>query len=139
MKPKLFEGQSKKVIIDNLESLCHSKQEMVYMKNLDEQTLQKKEKEFVADNIKLSKLKDDFDKVKEEFKNKMKPVEQMLVQNLNVLKNKAEEVEGTVYLIDDQEEGLMGYYDLEGNLLNSRRLTADERQLHIGSKLAANG
>lgn len=133
MKQKLFEGQSKSVVIDNLEGMCHSKQNMVYQKALDEQSLQREEKEFASDHIKLAKIKAEFEKVKDEFKDKMKTIEQMLALKLEILKNKAIQMEGEVYLVDDQEEGMMGYYDNEGNLINARRLTPDERQTRIGS------
>ena len=77
MKHKLFEGLTPKEVLDNLQGICHSKQEMVYEKKLSDQELQKEEKEFIQDNVKLAKLNDDFDRIKQEFKSKMKPVEQV--------------------------------------------------------------
>ena len=42
-----------------------------------------------------------------------------------------EEVTGDVFLMDNQETGEMGYYNEKGELVYTRLLMQDERQLRI--------
>ncbi len=135
---KFPEGTSPQVIKDTLMGQCCSTETMVYQKALMEDELAKLEKEFIQASVKYAKLQDDFNKVKEDFKNKMKPVESLQKEQLNVLKNKSMETEGTVYLIDNQDEKTMSYYAEDGMLIMQRPLMAGERQLSINSKFAAN-
>lgn len=129
---KLFPvGTEPHVVKDNLLAQCYSTENMVYQKPLSEEELAKLEKEFIQASVKFAKLNDDFQKLKDEFKNKMKPIEQLQKEQLKVLKNKAVETEGTVYLIDDQEDKVMRVYDGEGNMLFQRPLMQSERQLSI--------
>lgn len=124
-------GTDAKAIKDSLMAQCYSTESMVYQKPLTEEELSKLEKEFIQASVKYAKLNDDFNKLKEEFKNKMKPVEQLQKEQLKVLKVKTMETEGIVYMIDNQEEKTMSYYDETGALIMVRPLMSSERQLSI--------
>jgi hypothetical protein len=138
MKESLFPaGTAPQVIKDNLLAMCYGSKTEVYQKPLTEEEVTKLEKEFIQNNVKFAKLTDDFNKVKDDFKNKMKPVEALMKEEIKILKTKSIETEGTVYEIDDQENRMMSVYDDRGILLYSRPLTSGERQLHI-NKAAAN-
>lgn len=132
-----MKGQSPILIKENLEAQCYRKENKIFRKPLSEEELQAEEKSFVADNIQLSKLKDDLEDVKEEFKAKIKPVEKALSMQLDTLKTRSKEVEEEIYLIDDQDAGTMGYYDKTGRLIDWRRLLPDERQMSIHKEAAA--
>lgn len=124
-------GTPVKDIQDTLLGMCQKTEVMVYQKPLSDEEVSKLEKEFIQASVKFAKLTDDFNKLKEEFKNKMKPVEQMQKEQLKVLKTKTVETEGTVYLVDDQENKIMSYYSGEGALILSRPLLQTERQLTL--------
>lgn len=124
-------GTDPQTIKDTLLGTCYSTETMVYQKPLGEEDLAKLEKEFIQASVKYAKLTDDFAKLKEEFKNKMKPVEQMQKEQLKVLKTKTLETEGQVFLVDDQDNKVMQYFDPEGNLILQRPLLQTERQLSI--------
>lgn len=129
---KLFPGiENKKVIQDNLLGMCYGTDVMVYQKPLEDDELTKLEKEYIQSSIKFAKLKDDLDKIKEEFKSKMKPVEMLQKERIGILKTGTIQKEGTVYLIDDQENRVMNIYDEEGNFISSRPLLPAEKQLSI--------
>ncbi len=67
-------------------------------------------------------------KIKDEYKAKMKPYELKKRVLLKSLKLKHEESFEEVYLLDDQEKGIMNIYDAEGKFLQTRKLYPDERQ-----------
>ncbi len=129
-------GTDPKTIKDSLLGQCHSTESMVYQKPLSEEELTVLEKEFIQASVKYAKLTDDFNKLKEEFKNKMKPVEQLQKEQLKVLKVKTQEVEGIVYLVDDQDNKTMSYYAETGELIMVRPLMSTERQLTINRQIA---
>ncbi len=136
-KNKLFPNEKNpQVIKDNLLSMCDHTEVMVFNRNLTDEELVKSEKEFVQGSIQYAKLQDDFDKVKEDFKGKMKPVEQLQKERLKVLKNKSVSTEGQVFLVADQDDKVMRYYDETGSLIQSRPLMQSERQLSINREAA---
>lgn len=67
-------------------------------------------------------------KIKDDYKAKMKPYELEKKKLLKALKLKHEESFEEVYLMDDQELGIMCIYDAKGKFLHSRKLYPDERQ-----------
>lgn len=138
MKTLFPQGTDKQAIKDSLLAQCYGTETMVYQKPLSEEEVSKLEKDYIQSSVKHAKLVDDFNKIKEEFKNKMKPVEMAQKEQLKVLKTKTVEVEGTLYKIDDQESKMMMFYDEDGNLIFQRPLMASERQLSINRQLAEN-
>jgi len=72
---------------------------------------------------------------KEIFKAATKPVKQTIAKNLQMIRSQVEEISEEVYLLKDVEEGKMGYYSKEGNLVFERNLRADEMQYSINEHL----
>ena len=56
----------------------------------------------------------------------------VLMQNLM---QQGEWLDGKQYLLDDQETGMMHSYDASGQIISSRRLRPEERQLSINAGL----
>lgn len=138
MEKKLFPNETdQKIIKDNLLAMSDKTEVMVFRKPLgdDERTIL--EREFIQRNVALSRLKKEFEKIKEEFKNKMKPIEKALGLELETLEVNSKQVEEQVFMIADQEEKIMNIYDQEGNLITMRPLTMEERQTTI-HRLAVN-
>lgn len=136
-KNRLFENEKNpQVIKDNLLGMCDKTETMVYQRPLSEEEAGKLEKEFIQGAKQFSKLQDDFQKVKEDFKAKMKPVEALQKEQLKVLKTNSVTTEGQVYLIADQDDKVMRYYDEGGNLIMQRPLLQTERQLSINREAA---
>lgn len=82
-------------------------------------------------SIKLSEQQDELDAVKVDFKTKMAPAVKRVKQLLTDIKNKYTSRKETVYLFADQKEGMMSVYDIEGELVDYRRLLPEERQSNI--------
>jgi predicted nuclease with TOPRIM domain len=136
MKNLFPEGTTLQEIKDNLQAMSWGTKTEVYQKPLTSEELAKLEKEFIQNNRKFAKLKDDFNKMKEDFKAKMKPIEKLMDAELGILKTNTIEVEGIVYMVDDQENRVMNHYDEKGNFLYSRPLLLEEKQISINSKMA---
>lgn len=93
-------------------------------------------KDFVSEeSISLLEKDEEFAAIKKEFNAAIKKFKDQIKDALKSLKRKYSEQEETVFLMDDQEAGLMHIYDQEGVFLYSRKLYADERQLTTLSKV----
>lgn len=81
-----------------------------------------------------------------QFASQIKALKSIMEEQLKVIQNGKREVNGKLYLFPDQQGGVMRYYDVWGNIVNSRPLVPTERQttLFIGENgenkhVAANG
>lgn len=81
--------------------------------------------------IALNELEIQLKEVKDSFKAKMKPYVVAKRDLLKQLKTKYQESEETVYLLDDQQSGIMNIYDAEGKFYQSRKLFPNERQTKL--------
>lgn len=72
---------------------------------------------------------------REIYKASTKPIKQVIAKNLQMIRTQVEEVTEAVYLLKDIEEGKMGYYSKEGNLVFERNLRPDEQQYSIQDHL----
>lgn len=53
---------------------------------------------------------------------------------VDAIKFKSEQIHGKLFLIDDQEEGMMYFFDTNGICVDARPLHRNERQLKINTK-----
>jgi len=131
MESKIFPGlppdELKRVLTDNADQVENT----TYMKSLTETQLAERREKLVENSIQLGIMEDELDSVKAEYKIKMKPLKLDNANLLTQLKHKQAEVKGFLYHIASHEEGMMGTYDENGELISSRRLRPDEKQLHI--------
>ena len=86
----------------------------------------------------LDILLDDIDDELASFKEVIKARRKPLVEEKNKLKEEikanGEYVEGTLYKIVDRDEKMVGFYDEEGNCVESRRMTPADRQVAMKFK-----
>jgi len=99
----------------------------VYNRNLDEDEIAVFKDIFADTSIELSKLKKELDALKEKYKAEMKPIDQKIASILDIISTRQTSECGTVYLIPEESEKIMGYYDNRGELIHSRRLTPEEQ------------
>lgn len=67
----------------------------------------------------------------ESLKEQKKPIAENNKELLMALETMHQEVDGVLYHIDDQEDGVMNTYNELGEFISSRRLRPDERQASI--------
>jgi hypothetical protein len=90
---------------------------------------------FFQNSLKLNAIQEEFSKVAEGFKAKIKELKLTVMCNLIDLRNGYNESEEKCFLIDDQENGVMEYYTEKGDMVFSRPLRPDERQTDAFSSL----
>lgn len=112
-----------------------------YEKELTEEELIAKREEFVDYSIDVSKLEDELAEKKKEFKNKIEPIKLINRGLQREIKTKKKVVAGFLFHMADHINGYMETWDETGELVSSRRLRPDEKQvrMQVVTKPAANG
>lgn len=82
-------------------------------------------------SVKLNERDEEFQLVKDKYKGEVKPLVATIKECTQALTKKASTETEEVFLFDNQLEGTMEIYDLEGKFLYSRRLYENERQTNM--------
>lgn len=77
-------------------------------------------------SIKINDLETNLKDYRQEVNLHMKPLKEQKARLLDEIKAKGEVVTGKAYKFTDREEGMTGFYDEEGNLIESRPATREE-------------
>ena len=131
MEQQFLQNESPKVRLQALKDSAEKVETFTYPKQLTDDELSLLKDEMVKDSVKLAKLEDEKKEFSTSHKSKVKPLKQSFSITLNKLRSKVDEVTEEVYLLADQEEGLMGYYNADGKLVHVRVLKPEERQHRI--------
>jgi len=126
-----FEGLTPKEIRDNLEGIMYEKTEDYYTKKLTTAEVNARRKEFARLSIEIAEKQKELKAFTDLKKAEMKPLQKETATALDEIKNKSVYIKGTLYHVDDQDNGLMLTYDSEGVLVEKRKLTSKEKQLKI--------
>lgn len=112
-----------------------------YEKELTEDELIAKREQFVDNSIAISKLEDELSEKKKEFKNKIEPLKLDNRALQYEVKTGKKEVKGFLYHMADHVNGMMETWDETGELVSSRRLRPDEKQvrMQVVDRKIANG
>lgn len=121
------ERDRKQMLADNAEA----REEFQYPRDLSHDEISELKDQLSNESISLSKLEEKKKEAMDEFKNKIDPFKKEVKRLLHLLRTRSEEVEEEVYLLADQEEGMMGYYNSRGELVHQRLLRGSEKQLRI--------
>lgn len=106
-------------------------EDRLYMRPLEQSELEKSKDELSDIAIKMNELDEELERFKEDWKLRMKPLKQRFVATRTDLKNKAVQATGTLYLIKNWDDQMIEYYDESGIMVQSRRMTPEERQTGI--------
>lgn len=102
-----------------------------YEKELSEDELIAKREEFVDNSIEVSKLEDELNEKKKEFKNKIEPIKLTNRSLQREIKTKKRWVKGQLFHMANHTDSMMETYDETGELVSSRRLRPDEKQVRM--------
>lgn len=116
-----------------LEANSERFEERTYSKSLTPEDLDKARMEFSQLAIEISQKKDQLREAMAEIKAEIKPMSEKFEVLLGEIKSRSRIVRGTLYDLADHDEGMMGTYDENGNLIGARRLTPEENQMSIHS------
>jgi hypothetical protein len=115
---------------------CYKKEQENIKKYFSEAEHLQMRKDFMAYAIKIDKLKEELKVIVDDFNSRIKPLADVNTQLKIKVDAGYEEVPGDVFLFDYQEQGMMAYYDENGDLIRSRRFSPEERQLDVASEAA---
>ena len=102
-----------------------------YEKELTEEELIAKREEFVDNSIDVSKLEDELAEKKKEYKNKIEPIKLVNRSLQKEIKTKKRWVKGQLFHMANHTDSMMETYDETGELVSSRRLRPDEKQVRM--------
>lgn len=132
MAKKFIEGNYTPQQIETmLTDHCTAKENTTYYVDLTEQDLVEKHQELSENLIRLNEKEEELKKIKDSYKVEMQPMKILQKVLLTAIHVKKEVVEGTLYHIADQEEGVMETFTAAGEFYSSRRLRPDEKQMRI--------
>lgn len=128
-----FKSMEQKDVMDNLEGIAYDLSEQSYTKNLTEEELAERKDQYSEIGIKLSEIATKKKEAMERFKAEEKEPAIIAKDLLESIKYKSEQNYGKLYLVDDQEEGMMYFFDTFGVCVDARPLTKQERQQKLKS------
>lgn len=136
MEKYMLPNESRESRIQILKNTADKIEPDSYYKRLTEEEIQEEQRQFTDNAIEIGKFDRDLKEAKDNHKAKVKPLKSNMAINLHHIKTEMREVHEDLYLISDQVEGTMGYYSGDGELIKTRPLTREERQLSIKFKQA---
>ena len=118
-------------IKDNLEAIAYGIQEKSYTKNLTEEEIVERKDEYSQIAIRLSEIDTQKKEAMGRFKQLVKEPKTQASMLLESIKFKSEQRHGVLYLVDDQEDGLMYSFDTLGVCVEVRPLLKEEKQTRL--------
>lgn len=116
-----------------LKDNCDKVEEKGYMKPFTPEQLQGHKESLANVSISIDEIEMEKKEAMEHYKGQLKPLAEQRKQMVSNIRAKAEYVKEICFKFIDQEEKMVGYYNSDGNLIESRPATADELQPTIFS------
>lgn len=129
----LFEDSTPEERVKLLRDNALRVEEMTVKRYFTPEQMEDMRKELTADSIECSEKEDELKEVSAPLKAVIKEKKAVIKERLQKLKAKFEESREEVFLMDNQQDGMMEIYDAEGKLVSSRKLLPSERQTRIVS------
>ena len=126
------QGESRKQFLaDNADGI----EKKVYMRQYTPEELLKLKESLSETCIKINDIEEELKEIKKEFKERIDPLHEAKKKTLEGLKNKAELVEENCYKFVDDEAREVGFYNENGDLIESRPAYSEELQKTLFSVL----
>lgn len=123
--------ERKQMLEDNAYSI---KKDEKYTRALSSDELVNARDDLANISIEIEERKSALKEYSKERKSEIKEQESERLKLLAQISYKAEELKGNIYLMDNQEEGIMEMYDEFGHYIGQRPLFPQERQLTLTKK-----
>lgn len=137
MKERLFESEmDRQTIVDNLEASSINAEETEYMKPLTDDEVRVYNEKIVDNNLKIRAKEQEKKQFMEQFKLEMDPLKTRLNETLDIVKTRQIEKIGILYVIPNDQETMVGYYDETGRLIRSRPILPEEKSNVVSFKNA---
>lgn len=116
-----------------LESEAIAIEEGKYEKPLTEAEIAFRKDNLAEDSINQAVILDEFQKVKQHFKDRLDPIKEKISLTLREIKFKSVETEGRLYKMADFDDQMIHKVDELGNVIHSRKMLPEERQFRIAA------
>lgn len=126
-----IKGLSPEEIKEFLHSNAAQIDEGQYFKTFNEQERIVAQAEYSDLSLKLLRKEQELEEIKAKFKAEIKPMKNEKDMLLAQISHNGEHIEGRLYLFDNQETGMMESYNELGELISTRRLKPEERQMRL--------
>ncbi len=101
------------------------------MKAFTDEEIRERKDDLAQTVIDIAKIQQEKKEVNDGFKSQLKPLENSKNILLEQIKNKAEYVTEECFKLISHEENMAGYYNSRGELIESRPIKKEERQLTV--------
>lgn len=127
----LFQEMKPEQRVQALRDNCYKSEETTVTRPLSKEQVADYKDKVTDSSIDLSSLQEEKENAVKKFDALMKPIKQNLKESVKALRDKSVTSVEEVFMLDDQEAGVMEIYDIEGKFLYARRLAENERQTNI--------
>lgn len=107
--------------------------DQTYYRPMDPAEVSIVENEHSIAAIERSYLEEEIKEAKAEFKARMEPIAGRCSDAIEQLKTKMRKITGDLYILADYDNKMMHTLDNRGNVINSRQMKPEERQLRFPS------
>lgn len=139
LKPRIFDDAANYSIEEKEQMLTDTcdgvKSEFSFTKQLTKDELDQRRERKVNLDIEIAKRSEEMKSYVADCKKGMEPLLEESGILLATVRNRFEQSKETVYFFKDEESGMIGFYDVRGDLVFSRRMTPEEKQKTIYSDM----
>lgn len=128
---KLYENIPVEEREEMLLAMSYRTEEKMVQKHFTPEEILDYRKQFTENWVAVNKAKVILKQAQDKYTESTKDLTKENTYLINNIQTGFVELNQQVYLFDDQENGVMKYYDSRGEFLESRRLTPEERQTRI--------
>ena len=114
-----------------LKDSCDQIEEKDYTRRFSSAELVQKRKELADSAIQISNLENELSEIKEQYKQKMKPIQDSFSKVRDEIKAGGEYVKTECYKFIDNKEGKAAWYNPQGYKIEERDCTPEEKQRTI--------
>jgi hypothetical protein len=116
---------------DNLEAIAYGLEERPYTKNLSPEEVVEKKDQYSQIGLTLSEIAREKKEALDRFKSLEKEPKETAKILLDAIKFKSEQKYGKLFLVDDQDDGMMYSFDDRGVCVDARPLAKNEKQTRL--------
>lgn len=122
-----------------LEDNCDAVEKVTYSRQFSPEELALQREMLTDSSIKIADIEEEKKGVMDGFKERLKPLQEQKEQAIKALRDKSQTVTEDCYKFLDEETKMVGFYNKEGNLVNSRPAFQKELQRTIQMELRKTG
>ena len=130
-KKKLFENYTKAERVQALSDNAERSEDFNYFREFEPEELDLLKDQYFQDASEMQTYEDMLAAAKSEFKMNATPVKDRMKEAFTGIKNRGRVVTERVFLLADHHAQMMEYYNEAGDMIHSRRLLPEEKQLRI--------